>query len=162
MCKTILLEGKRIETVNELLESLPYVEPVISDDYRTLHFDGCFCQLDLEQTFDNYGIDFQDNGIDVDITIKKEYPIEIGFIGTSPKTQYLSTYKSLKWIVFQYRNTEYFLKYKQPVGKDNYVWLFGHIKTNTEKTDSVVSIRPTHWVSEKTIQVLINQIKSNF
>jgi hypothetical protein len=61
MCQTVIFvkSGKECETVKELKEALPKLELIKNEVYDEIQEDGCLCQIDLDDTFDKAGIEWE-------------------------------------------------------------------------------------------------------
>lgn len=61
MCQTVIFAKSGIEckTVKELKEALPQLELIKNEMYKEIQDDGCLCQIDLDDTFDKAGLDWE-------------------------------------------------------------------------------------------------------
>jgi len=61
MCQIVILgkSGIKCETVSELKQALPDLKLVKCDSYETIDDNSCLCQVDLEETFDNAGFEWE-------------------------------------------------------------------------------------------------------
>jgi hypothetical protein len=65
MCQTVIFvkSGKECETVKELKEALPKLELIKNEMYGEIQQDSCLCQIDLDDTFDKAGIEWECNSM---------------------------------------------------------------------------------------------------
>jgi RNA-binding protein YhbY len=61
MCQTVIFAKSGIEckTVKELKLALPKIELIKNEMYKEIQDDGCLCQIDLDDTFDKAGLDWE-------------------------------------------------------------------------------------------------------
>ena len=61
MCQTVIFakSGIECETVKELKEALPQLELIKNEMYKEIQDDCCLCQVDLEDTFDKAGLEWE-------------------------------------------------------------------------------------------------------
>ena len=61
MCQTVIFKksGKECENVRELKEALPNLELIKNEMYGEIQDDACLCQIDLDDTFDKAGIEWE-------------------------------------------------------------------------------------------------------
>lgn len=61
MCQTVIFakSGIECETVRELKEALPNLELIKKEMYGEIQDDACLCQIDLGDTFDKAGIEWE-------------------------------------------------------------------------------------------------------
>ena len=61
MCQTVIFakSGIECETVKELKEALPQLELIKNEMYKEIQDDACLCQIDLGDTFDKAGLDWE-------------------------------------------------------------------------------------------------------
>lgn len=70
MCQTVIFtkSNKECETVKELKEALPRLELVKNEMYKDIQDDACLCQIDLDDTFDNAGLEWESDCMQFTLT----------------------------------------------------------------------------------------------
>jgi hypothetical protein len=61
MCQIVILEKSReeIETPRQLLSFYPELKLIKNEMYDKIDLDSCLCTVELEETFDNGGIEWE-------------------------------------------------------------------------------------------------------